>query len=196
MPLINLIQEQRLAARKNEQRARGFFLAFAVTFVGTVGAYGLVFIQSESLKSEAARLRNQIQTNEPLVAEIDKNEAELSKLSPRLKTLEDAQLISERWNRILKHVATQTPANTWLTALRASGGDATKPIAISLIGMGPSQDPIGEFILRMQNSTDLQNVTLKYTQEKLAVAKAIEFEVTADIVGTADEAPKNEEEKK
>jgi Tfp pilus assembly protein PilN len=196
MPLINLIQEQRLAARKNEQRARAFFLTFAVTFVAAGGAYGLVYIQDENLKSEEAKLRNQLRTNEPLIAEIEKNDAESAKLTPRLKTLEDAQLISERWNKIMRHVATQSPPNMWLTAMRATASDPTKPISLSLVGVGPFQEPIGEFMLRLQNCADLEAVTLKYTQEKiLATGRGIEFEISADIVGTAEEQPKNEEEK-
>jgi len=47
----------------------------------------------------------------------------------------------------------------------------------------------------MQNSKDLENVNLKFTQEKLInTFKAVEFEVTADIVGTAESKPKIQEE--
>jgi len=48
-----------------------------------------------------------------------------------------------------------------------------------------SQQPVGELILRLQNSADLANVSLSYTQEKLIQqTKTTEFQVTADLNGT------------
>ena len=194
MPLINLIQEQRLAIKRAERKSRAFFLAFACSTVASVGAYGFLAYQSEALGNQASKLRAERQRNEPLMKQIEANKKEYGQLSPRLKTLEDAQATSARWSRILQHIAQNTPKATWLTALRVLSTDPTKPINISLVGMAPGQEPISEFIMRMQNCNDLEGVTPKYTQEKLVqTSKAIEFEVTADIVGTADQKPKNEE---
>jgi Tfp pilus assembly protein PilN len=194
MPLINLIQEQRLATKRAERKARAFFLGFACCTVASIGSYGFVAFQSETLEHQASKLRAERQRNEPLMKQIEENVKMYGELSPRLKTLEDAQAVSARWDRIMQHVAQNTPKATWLTALRVTATDPTKAINISLVGMAPAQEPIGEFILRMQNSADLESVNLKYSQEKLVqTTKAIEFEVTADIVGTADAKPKNEE---
>jgi Tfp pilus assembly protein PilN len=195
MPLINLIQEQRLAIKRAERTARAYFLAFACTAVASVGAYGFVLYQSETLENQASKLRAERQRNEPLMKQIEENVKLYGELSPRLKTLEGAQAVSARWNRIMQHVAQNTPGATWLTAMRVTATDPTKPITVSFVGVAPAQEPIGEFILRIQNSKDLESVNLKYSQEKLLqTSKGIEFEVTADIVGTADQKPKDEEE--
>lgn len=197
MPLINLIQEQRLTTRRLERKTRAFFLAFVATSVGSAGAFGLVSFAVENLRTEEARLNNQLRKNEPLVVKIEENAKEVGKLEPRLKTLEDAQLVTARWGRLLQHVSTQTPSETWLTALRAVGSDPAKPISISFVGVSTSQAAIGEFMQRLQNSADLENVNLKYSQEKLATnVRAVEFEIAADVAGTAEAIPTNEEEKK
>ncbi|MCC7229567.1 MAG: PilN domain-containing protein [Fimbriimonadaceae bacterium] len=195
MPLINLIQEQRLARRRNEGKARTFFFVFVGSAVASLGGFGYFFLQSEGLAREKTQLEAQIAKSAPLVKQIEEYQAQYGQLAPRLKTLEDAQLVSNRWGRILTHIATQTPSPTWLTALRVQGSDAAKPINLSVQGVSPNQEPISEFILRLQNSKDLENVGLKYSQEKMMQrTKAVEFEVTADIVGTAEAKPKEEKE--
>ena len=195
MPLINLIQEQRLARRRNEAKARSFFFVFIGSAVASLAGFGYFWLEGESLGREKSQLEQQIQKNAPLVKQIDEYQSQYGILSPRLKTLEDAQLVSGRWARILTHVATQTPSPTWLTAMRVSASDSSKPISLSVQGVSPGQEPISEFILRLQNSKDLENVGLKYSQEKMMqMTKAVEFEVTADIVGTAEAKPKEETE--
>lgn len=195
MPLINLIQEQRLARRRNEGKARTFFFVFVGSAVASLGGFGYFFLQSEGLAREKTQLEAQIAKSAPLVKQIEEYQTQYGQLAPRLKTLEDAQLVSNRWGRILTHIATQTPSPTWLTALRVQGSDAAKPINLSVQGVSPNQEPISEFILRLQNSKDLENVGLKYSQEKMMQrTKAVEFEVTADIVGTAEAKPKEEKE--
>jgi Tfp pilus assembly protein PilN len=195
MPLINLIQEQRLAQQRNEAKSRSFFFVFVGTAVASVAGFGYFWLQAEGLSREKSQLEAQIQKNAPLVKQIDEYQTAYTELAPRLKTLEDAQLVSGRWGRIMTHIARQTPKPTWLTGLRVANSDPTKPINLSLVGVSSGQEPISEFILRMQNSNDLENVNLKFSQEKMMqFTKAVEFEVTADIVGTAEAKPKQEGE--
>ncbi len=192
MPLINLIQEQRIAAKRAEGATRTAFFGFAVTAVTVVGAYGFVLFQTESGQATEAKLRSEQQKVAPIASQIAKLEAEYSTLEPRTKTLEDAQGASDRWLRILTHLKTQTPKTTWLTTLRATAADPSKPTLLTLSGAGAAQEPIAEFILRTQNAADLDNVALKYTQERISgKAHAIDFEVTADVKGTAVETIKD-----
>ncbi len=188
MPLINLIQEQRLAVKRNEAKARAFFFTFAAVAVGSVGLYGFVVFESERAQSEEARLKNQLRKNQPLVDQMEQNSKSTASLSPRLKTLEDAQVSTDRWSKILHHIATQTPGSAWLTAMRTMAVDPSKPISVSFVGVATAQAPIGEFMERLQNSTDLEAVTLKYSQEKLAGGlKGTEFEISADIAGSLEQ---------
>ncbi len=196
MPFINLIQEQRLSVKRSERKARSYFFGFVGIGVLSVGAYLALLLQTDLLKGDESRLEGQIQRAQPYIAQIEDNEKQYDLMSPRVKTLEDAQLITARWDRILTHLSKQTPDHTWVTAVRCVAGDPEKPIAVSFVGMASAQEPIGEFILRLQNSADLEDVQLKYTQEKTVnQAKGVEFEIGANIAGSAKkDAVKKEEQ--
>ena len=156
---------------------------------------GLLFM-TESASSEESALRAKAQEVQPLLDQIQGTNAEYSKLAPRLKTLEDAQEATTRWNRVLAHLSTQTPSETWLTQMRAIQGDPKTPINVSFMGMSSKQELIGEFILRLQQLPDLLNVGLKYSQEKNAqFGRQLEFEVSADLDGTIEEKERNETKK-
>ncbi len=192
MPLVNLIQEQRLATARGERKTRVLFFSFVGSVVASVFAVGAISFQTDRLHSEEARLLALAARLKPLKGQIARAEAERARLAPRLKTLEDAQAATNRWSNILQHLATNTPSQTWLTNIRSKvESDPTKPIELSLIGMSAAQQPVGEFMLRTQNSRDLEAVNLRYTQEKVTAsgASAIEFEVAAAIVGSAQPKP-------
>ena len=203
MPLVNLIQEQRLAAARAERKTRVLFFSFVGSVVASVFAVGAISFRTDQLKREEAQLLALAARLKPLKGQIAKADAEKAKLTPRLKTLEDAQVATNRWSNVLRHLSTNTPARTWLTSIRSKvETDPTKPIEISLVGMSAAQEPVGEFMLRTQNAEDLEAVNLRYTQEKATAGggKAIEFEVAAQIVGSAEPKPVEEvkegEEKK
>lgn len=196
MPLINLIQEQRLAARKNEQQARFFFMAFAGSAALSVVALGFLTFLRESAESEQSSLKAKALKLQPLVDEIAKHQADYGKLAPRVTTLTDAQETTNRWNRVLAHLSTQTPTETWLTQMRASQPDLKQPVQISFIGLSSRQELIGEFILRMQGSPDLKDVGLKFSQEKnVQFGSQLEFEVSAGLDGTIEERERDETKK-
>jgi Tfp pilus assembly protein PilN len=119
-----------------------------------------------------------------------------SELQPRLTSLQDAQQLTDRWIHILDHFTTQTPRNTWLTNLRSAANDPQRGVMVTLIGMSTAQDPVGEFMQRAQNEPNLENLVLKYTNEKPTLAgPAIEFELEAEVAGTAPKKTKEEDSK-
>lgn len=193
MPLINLIQEQRALARKTEAKARLLFFGFvgvgAVSFV----SFGYFLFQTDSLMREEASLLAQTQKMQPIITKIEADERAFSLMQPRLRTLEDAIRSTDKWTGILNHLLVQTPQNTWLTGIRTTGADPTKPISVSFLGLSAKQQLVGEFIMRLQNCSNLENVSLKYTQEKIVDrGTGIEFEISADVYGTVEEKPKEE----
>lgn len=196
MPLINLIQDQRLAAKKNERGARLFFMSFATVGVLSVLSFGTLLIMKESAENEASDLRAKAQQIQPIVDEVEATNREYAKLAPRVTTLTGAQETTTRWNRVLDHLAVHTPTETWLTHLRATQSDPKNPVTVNFQGLSKRQELIGEFILRLQGSDDLANVGLKYTQEKPAAnGNQLEFEVTGEIEGTVEEKERNETKK-
>lgn len=194
MPFINLIQEHVLAARRERKRARIALLCFTLATGLAVGANGFCMWQSDSLDGEVTRIKADVDKNKAMLAKIADNHRELNDLSPRLKTLNDAQAMTQRWGTILEHLSKQTPPGAWLTSLLTQGSDPTKALTTSFKGISTRQELVGEFMLRLQTCPELENVTLKFTGEKiLSSSKGIEFDVSADIAGTAAEKPKDEQ---
>ena len=187
MPFINLIQEQRLAIRRDETRARAFLYAFGGVAGLSVLAISGLFIQSEALKADENRLKVELQKIKPMNEQIAKINTTYNDLHPRVTTLQDAQTITHRWDNILTHLTTQTPNKIWLTAVRCTASDPEKPVTISLTGIADAQEPVGEFILRLQNLEDLENIQLRFTQEKIAASfKGTEFQLDTDIKDSAE----------
>jgi len=186
MPYINLIQEQQLARQRSDRHRRSMLFGVVFVVCGSAMVYGGIMLATESLRAKAAVLDAEVRQVTPVLQQIDAVNKQADALSPRLKTLQDAQLLTDRWSRILQHLSTQTPSDAWLTTIRCSQSDTSKPIQISFIGMTTSQSPISEFILRMQNCDDLDNVTFNHSDERVVgQTKGTEFQVDSELAGTA-----------
>ena len=187
MPLINLIESQKLAARMRDQQLRTSKIVFVASIAIAALGYSTVLLQSGDISSELQQIDKKIKAVAPLVKQIDDLKKEENDLSPRLKILQDAQLLTGRWGRIMNHLAVNTPPNTWLTNLRSASSDPEKPIVVSVVGVAKSQTDVSEFVLRWQNAKDVESANLHYSQEKLLEkSQAVEFEVGGEIVGTAE----------
>lgn len=196
MPLINLIETRRIAARREERGVRIGLLVLSSTAMVCILGYGFLFLQTEGLSQEERTLVATKAKLEPLLKRIEEDERERADLEPRLKTLVDAQKLTGRWGRIMQHMTLNTPSGAWLTAVRCTA-ELDKPVSISLSGVGKDQAQAAEFMMRVQNASDLENVQLLFTQEKMMEEEnAIEFEVGADIVDTMPPVKVSTEEKK
>jgi len=162
-----------------------FFLAFVAVMLSSAGGFATIGFAGKGVHDEEAALQAQIERAKPLIAQTKANNLEKMSLMPRVSTLEDAQGDTQRWNRVLTYLTTQTPPQAWLTAIRCQAADPKRPVGVTFSGVAMAQQPVGEMILRLQNSADLGNVTLNYTQEKLIQqTKTTEFQVTAELAGT------------
>ena len=191
MPLVNLIEVRRIAARREERGVRIGVVTLSSTVAVCLLGYGALFLQSEGLGAEERTLKANVDRLRPLLKQIEFDAAERADLEPRLKTLADAQGLTGRWGRIMEHLATNTPPHAFLTGLRGVWSKPEDPVSITLSGVGLDQADAAEFMMRVQNARDLENVQLRFTQEHTAdKTSAIEFEVGADIVDTAAPKPK------
>lgn len=196
MPLINLIEEQRLGTKAQDRKARVFLFAFAGSAMLSLAAVGWVFLETEQLQSQEAKLKRESDKMAPVLKEIELNTKLLSEMQPRLTTLSNAQEATLRWSRILDHLSRNLPPTIWLTNVRCISTDKTKPIEMSVAGISGSQDSVGEFITRLNLCNDLESITLKFTQEKvIEKGKGIEFEIHSNIVGTAEKQVVKDEDK-
>jgi Tfp pilus assembly protein PilN len=194
MPLINLIQEQRLAIKRDERTARTYFAVFAGAASGAIFVFGALAFACEQAQATESKLNSTRQKIAPMVHMIETNSQTEAALKPRLETLGNAQAMTERWAHILEHVSVQTPSESWLTGVRATSTDPSKPIVASFEGLATSQAPVSEFLFRLENSPDLNNVSLKFTQEKeLGAVKQTQFQIDADVANTAESKPAKEQ---
>jgi Tfp pilus assembly protein PilN len=194
MPFINLIQEHVIAGKRERKRARVALGCFVVAIAMATGANGYCILQSETLDSDIAELKKEADKHKTMLSQIDKNREEMLDLAPRLKILSNAQIMTKRWATVLDHLSKQTPPGTWLSAVRTQGSDPTKPLTLSFQGISTRQELVGEFMLRLQACAELENVNLKFTGEKIAShGKGIEFDISAELAGTAEAKAKDEQ---
>ena len=185
MPLINLIQEQRLAAKKSERK--NHVLLMTCAGVGALAFLGVGYFMFETsrLNAKADTLEQLKVKLEPTIKQVDFNNTEIGKLKPRLETLLQAQKNTEQWSQILDHLTKNTPSGTWLTSIKASQQDKTKPLVVTVTGLSGSLEAVGMFQIRLEACEQLENASLKYTQERFADnGKQIEFEIQSELVGS------------
>jgi len=193
MPLINLIQEQRISEKRGDSKARLYFVSFVTSAALGLGAIGFLVFKTEATHGDISQLEANIQKLQPMIGQIESARADYGVIAPRVETLQAARDLTDKWNRVLDHLTVQTPDKVWLTAIRATGNDPKAPISVTFTGLAHSQELIGEFQLRLQGCEDLESVNFKYSQEKpVANSHLIEFQIESGLVGTQQEKEKNE----
>ena len=188
MPLINLIKEQRLQAQKREQQVR-------IALVGTLGVGALCLLTTGALMLDGARLNvvasaleKQKAELEPKVEQLSALEQEIALLQPRKTTLETARTYSAQWGRVLSHLTQNVPEGVILTDVKTHQRDPLKPVVVTLKGLSLTQEKVGELILRVEASPEMQNVGLKYTQPRISEGRTIlDYEIEGELVGTGSE---------
>lgn len=186
MPFINLIYEQRQYIRHKERQVRVLLLA-------TVGIGSFLVLTSGYFVFNAARYQVMIgaleakkEKLEPMLKQLKQNQRDQELLSPKLTSLTSATKATEQWYAIMDHLAVNTPKNLWLTAVKCqnvTGEDSG--VALAFSGYSLSLDEIGELLLRLQASSSIEAVALKFTQERVEEKrKVLEFEISAYLAGS------------
>ena len=186
MPLINLIESDLIVARKAAQQMRLSQVALiaAGSIVGI--SYMVVLGQGAMMTTEEQAVQQKLKKLKPVIKAIEEQKRIVADLEPRLETLESARELTNRWGRLLNHVSVNTPQDVYLTSIRADASRPDDAIKVTFVGTGKSQSDASQFVLRCQNSQDLEGVNLVGSQEKLLrQISAIEFEIAGSIVGTA-----------
>lgn len=186
MPLINLIHEQRLLVRQREQKVRILLLSSFAVGAFAFLATGFYLFNTARYQVMIGALEARKQALEPLSKQLRANERDQATLEPKLTTLTDATKATDKWNRLMNHLTVNVPGSLWLTAIRTNQStDPDAGMTITFGGYSLNHDDIGEFLLRLESCSDLESVTLKFSQER-AVERAtlLEFEVSAVLKGS------------
>ncbi len=197
MPLINLIHEQRLQVRVQEHRARVLMLV-------TLGVGAFAFLGAGFYAFEAARYQvmvGALQTKkaalEPMLKQLKSNERDEKLLEPKLTTLTSATKATEQWSRLLSHLTVNVPKNVWLNNVKCMPQtDPDGGVALTFSGYSVNHDDIGELLLRLESCSDLESVTLKFSQERMLErdTKVLEFEISAYLAGSRNVKKVHEKE--
>lgn len=187
MPVLNLIHEKRQAIRRDEKKAKMFFIAFAaISSVSTLAFMGLQLDVANTRGAQVA-VQKKIDRTKPLQKQIEQNKKDFDDLSPFVKALSEARDNSNRWSRFLTHLSKQTPNNLYLTQMRSNQTDPTKPVTISIMGNAKDNEAVGEFLLRIANSFDVEQARFQNTTSPKPVGTTTlyGFEIAVDLAGTA-----------
>lgn len=196
MPLINLIQEQRLVARAKQKQVHfamlGTLALGALSVLGTIG----LFLDTTRLNMQAGALEQKKIELQPTLDELSKNEEALELMRPRIETLTTARKDSTKWEEVLAYLTTNTPNDTWLTSVKAFKQDVSTPMILTFNGVSSKLEYVGNFQYRIGLCDELENPTLKFAQPRFSEkGQMVEFEVTADMVGTKEEEEAKEVQK-
>ncbi|MFN7018489.1 MAG: PilN domain-containing protein [Fimbriimonadales bacterium] len=196
MAVINLIaQEQqlrRVVERKNRLLGLGWLLVVALVVVG----WGGLLLYAGTLTMQRASVEEQLVKLRPTLQQLQQTQAELSALQPLVSTLQNARKDTGRWQQLFQHFAQHTPQGCFLTGAElGKRSDPKKPLEITLKGVAENQQRVGEFMLRLNQHPELEQVRLDYSQERALSEQqvAVEFQITAQVKGTAQQPNQNQE---
>lgn len=196
MAVINLIaQEQqvwRAAQRKTRLLGMGAVLVVGLISVG----WGALLLASAGIAMQRARVEEQMVKLRPTLQQLKQTQAELGALQPLVETLQNARKDTGRWQQLFQHFAQHTPNGCYLTGAElGKRADPKKPMEITLKGVAENQQIVGEFMLRVNQHPELEQVRLDYSQERALSEQltAVEFQVTAQIKGTAIQTQTSQE---
>lgn len=182
MPLVNLIEEQRIQVKQGESRARILLVASGILGCICFIAGGLFGLQAIVMNAMSNDLEQKEEQMKPYTDELEQNGQLYAELSPRLDTLEKAQTKTLQWRVVLDYMTKNTPNGLYLTGIRCQKPALDQPVLITMVGNAQSQEAVSALLLRLELQPDLEQPNLRFTQEKRTeLGDAVEFEVVASL---------------
>jgi Tfp pilus assembly protein PilN len=188
MAVINLIAQEQQMRRQLERKTR--MLGFGwLTVAGIIGAaWASLLLYGSSINAQRAQVEAKLTQLRPTLQQLKQTQAQLGALQPLVETLQNAQKDTRRWLQLFQHFSQHTPQGCYLTGAElGKRADPKKPMEITLKGLAETQQIVGEFMLRLNQHPELENVRLDYSQERALseLTTVVEFQITAQIKGTA-----------
>lgn len=188
MAVINLIAQEQQIRRQLERKTR--VLGFSwLSVAGVIGAgWASLLLYGSSLNAQRAQVEAQLAQLRPTTQQLKQTQAQLGALQPLIDTLQNARKDTGRWQKLFQHFSQHTPQGCYLTGAElGKRADPKKPMEITLRGIAETQQIVGEFMLRLNQHPELEQVRLDYSQERALseLTTAVEFQITAQIKGTA-----------
>jgi Tfp pilus assembly protein PilN len=197
MPFINMISERRQQQAMLIRRRKQWFAVLLAEIGVLAGVFSFLGMTNLSLQARLQRAQQEINKLQPTLDLIAKTERDTQALMPKLRTLTEAQQLTERWYATINGIARCLPADVWLTGISSSQTqDSEKKkqtTVITLTGSTLTQQQVGEMMLRLNTIPTFEKVELHYTQQRsYNNLETVDFEVAARMQTPQEKEGKDE----
>jgi len=197
MPLINMISERRQQQAMLIRRRKQWFAVLLAEIGVLAGVFSFLGMTNLSLQARLQRAQQEINKLQPTLDLIAKTERDTQALMPKLRTLSEAQQLTERWYATINGIARCLPADVWLTSItsiQAQDGERNRQTTvITLVGSTLTQQQVGEMMLRLNTIPTFEKVELHYTQQRsYNNLETVDFEVAARMQTPQEKEGKDE----
>ncbi|MBU4585540.1 MAG: PilN domain-containing protein [Proteobacteria bacterium] len=182
---INLLPIRQL---QKHARARNEFFGFVTIFILFMSILGAIAMaqssKASSIQTETARLTQEKQTYDKILAEIKKLEADKKEVENKISIIKKLKKESSLTVHVLDEVARKLDSSRmWLTSLDQQGNSLT------LIGQALDNKTIAEFMNALDASSFISDVNLSDSSlSKVAGQDLKAFSLQCAVGSTADEA--------
>lgn len=161
MLLINLIAARRAERRRKELIRGALTRGMVFVAVATLFAMAFMSVSMQITRNRIADVDQQTAMLQDTVHQVERLQASMAAIQPRVATLLRAQNAINRWRSVLQEVSTSLAPDTWITSF------ASRPApdqGFTITGQTKSQALVGRTMLNMNQQQSIQSVTLAYTQ--------------------------------
>lgn len=190
MPSINMIAARMAEKKKLEERVRLALIFVVGSIAIALAILSFMTARVYSTSNAITSVNEELAKVQPKVDMISNYENDTNKLMPKLNLLLESRKQTLVWYGILEDLSKSMADKTWLTGLTTSSraipavdkkpaGSAT---VVNLRGTAISQSMVGETMLRLNQSTEFDQVDLEFTQKAASQnIDLIEFAINAEI---------------
>ncbi|MGQ9524751.1 MAG: hypothetical protein ACUVTZ_07910 [Armatimonadota bacterium] len=114
MALVNLISARRAQRRRLQRMADALFRTLYIVAILAGVALFMILRSVRLTEAETARVREEIESYEPLAGQVRVLRASLQRIQPLVKLAEDTELNVNRWRYLLAQIADAFPRTAWL----------------------------------------------------------------------------------
>jgi type IV pilus assembly protein PilN len=157
---INLLPVR--AAQKKEA-LRGQLTILGLSLAGTVlvcgGVYATMLMQISAEQEAKAAKQAELQQLKKAIGEVDHFKKLQGELQEKLAILNKLKQGKTGPVRLLDALSTALPEKLWLTTFKENGG------AVSIAGLGMSEETVATFMRNLEESPAFKNVELQVTEQ-------------------------------
>jgi type IV pilus assembly protein PilN len=174
---INLLPMKAVRKRNTALlQLAGITIAISLAVGGALGVNWYYGQQIEQQEQEIAEAKAEIARLKKIIGEVNELDKQKKRLIAQLSVIEKLEKGKRGPVRVLDELSSSIPKRVWITGFTEKNGK------LALSGVGLENADISEFMRALQKSKYFGNVTLSYTQSKVARGINIyQFRLSAQV---------------